>query len=537
MKLVLIGDVRSADGFHAGDGAMVEAAVDHLRRRGADEVVVLPKVGVPGREALVSDLVRDRYLDHSTPEAASLRPVAEQVASSDGLVVCGGGNLNSVWPGHLYDRAALVGMARAAGVPVVVTGQTLGPLLTARHRAVLAELLAGAGYVGVRERASVQVAHELVPDHRGVRLTLDDAAFAEPGPVAERGRYVALTVDPDGDGSGEAWGERIARFVALARELHLISGLPVRFVPHVGVIGDDATGDVAVGMELRERLGESWFEVAPLGPVADLVAEAAGAAAVVSTRYHPLVFALSAGVPCLGITADAYTSVKVRGALAHAGLDGWALPTEAVATGVVAELFDELWSRRQEIGKHLDAHVPTWRDAAARHWDQVWETLRGRPLEEAVPDPAPTVLAPELPGLAALQATVDALQRQAAEADLRWRGSFAEAEGYAQVLRDVVAARETEIDGLTALVAEQAGLADRVRDAEGSAEAARRLAADVRRRSDEAFADVERLTRELAEAEAEAARHREHVEILYATRTMRWTAGARSVWQRIRRRG
>ncbi|MFW7397198.1 MAG: polysaccharide pyruvyl transferase family protein, partial [Rothia mucilaginosa] len=53
---------------------------------------------------------------------------ADAIATMDAVVVSGGGNLNSRYGWLLYERAAAVRAAEHAGVPVYVTGQSLGPV-------------------------------------------------------------------------------------------------------------------------------------------------------------------------------------------------------------------------------------------------------------------------------------------------------------------------------------------------------------------------------------------------------------------------
>ena len=89
-------------------------------------------------------------------------------------MIAGGGNLASTWPLHVYERAALAGIAARLGRPLVVSGQTLGPTLLGRDRELVGELLRSARLVGVRESSSHALAAEL-----GVaaRVGVDDASF------------------------------------------------------------------------------------------------------------------------------------------------------------------------------------------------------------------------------------------------------------------------------------------------------------------------------------------------------------------------
>src|ERR671912_382735 len=76
------------------------------------------------------------------------------VAAADGVLIAGGGNLASTWPLHVYERAALAGIAARLSRPLVVSGQTLGPDLRGRDRDLVRGLLHSAALVGVRESAS-----------------------------------------------------------------------------------------------------------------------------------------------------------------------------------------------------------------------------------------------------------------------------------------------------------------------------------------------------------------------------------------------
>ena len=175
MRVVALGDVGVIDDMmHIGDEAMFQAAHDELAARGATLVAVS---SVPDETAArygVDAVRRIRFdgLDRAASEqrldavlalaegrdtlAADdrARAVVAAVAAADGVLIAGGGNLASTWPLHVYERAALAGIAARLGRPLVVSGQTLGPDLRGRDRELVAELLRSARLVGVRESAS-----------------------------------------------------------------------------------------------------------------------------------------------------------------------------------------------------------------------------------------------------------------------------------------------------------------------------------------------------------------------------------------------
>jgi polysaccharide pyruvyl transferase WcaK-like protein len=102
---------------------------------------------------------------------------------------------------------------------------------------------------------------------------------------------------------------------------------------------------------------------------------ARGAAFVVTSRYHPAVFAASGAVPILGIPVDGYTDVKLRGALAVAGQDGVVSLPELVGGAGIAR-FESLWGERDAIRARGVERVAAARLAATGWWDRVAETVK-----------------------------------------------------------------------------------------------------------------------------------------------------------------
>ncbi|HMO11364.1 MAG TPA: polysaccharide pyruvyl transferase family protein, partial [Actinotalea sp.] len=188
MKIVVLGDIGNST-YHAGDELMARAAVDELSRR--SELVAtaisadaarsramygwptVARIGFAGmstesREARLEAIDRAAGGDAGAlPWGDPAWDVIHSVADSDAVLITGGGNLNSVWPEHIYERAALARLAAAFARPLVVTGQTVGPHLTARHGELVGEVVTSAVLVGVRELASREICLRLgVPPHK-----------------------------------------------------------------------------------------------------------------------------------------------------------------------------------------------------------------------------------------------------------------------------------------------------------------------------------------------------------------------------------
>jgi polysaccharide pyruvyl transferase WcaK-like protein len=343
MHLVLIGDIGPLDGMiHIGDEAMFDEAVRQLRRRGVDQITAISSNPADTTARYGVSAVLPMGRGGSADDLRSL------VADADGVLVTGGGNLSSVWPTHIVERSTLAQIATEQERPFVLSGQTIGPVLTGDGREMVARMLASARLVGLREAASAAlVAGMGVPAAR-MAHTVDDASFLADG----REQPTALDA-------------------RLLDEVVAQTGLELVFHAHFASMREgDSRGDSAVHDAVAARLRTSRVRVAPTTDIPSSARLARGAALVVSSRYHPAVFAGPGGVPTIGIPVDQYTDVKLRGALGAFGQSG-IVPLTAVLEGHGAEAVREVWDAREvtrERGIHLAEQVRPDSDA---WWDRV----------------------------------------------------------------------------------------------------------------------------------------------------------------------
>ncbi|TGO03832.1 Pyruvyl-transferase [Serinibacter arcticus] len=395
--MLMIGDVGVIDDMiHIGDEAMFEAAGDELTARGAvvTGISSVPqettaRYGMPavgrigfdglGREAAEARLAAVWEIAAGRPALAAEDPalaVVDAVAAADGVVVAGGGNLASTWPLHVYERAALGGIAARTGTPLVVSGQTLGPSLTGRDRDLVAGLLREARLAGVREAASHRLAADL-----GVRarLGVDDASFVGlPGASGASGAFGVSASTAERTGvlvslslslGGAPRDETVARIATLVDEAVDAVGAPARFHAHYGPLtGGAPRGDAVLHEEVRARM-RTASSVVPSGDSRSSAQLARSSALLITGRYHPAVFAAPGGVPVLGLVTDEYTATKQRGALAHWGQDA-VVPITAADSGGVAQLH-ALVRRREEIAEEAARRLPPHRADTAAWWDEI----------------------------------------------------------------------------------------------------------------------------------------------------------------------
>ena len=267
---------------------------------------------------------------------------ADAIATMDAVVVSGGGNLNSRYGWLLYERAAAVRAAEHAGVPVYVTGQSLGPVLNPEDAQVLERMLRTAHSVTVRERSSLAWCRE-----RGIdaRLSVDDATDYSVASPERTLHYV------EGMSAGQALDELPEHYVCVtvnectdqqAQQIaRLLDGMwrehgyaPV-FLSHYGDPQDPASGDIQAHQRIAKRLSTSTpATLLPILHADQSVTVHRGAAFTLTSRYHPAVFSAAAGIPVLALIPDAFTQMRVGGALSLYGLGEFTLPLGMLAGGV-----------------------------------------------------------------------------------------------------------------------------------------------------------------------------------------------------------
>ena len=267
---------------------------------------------------------------------------ADAIAAMDAVVVSGGGNLNSRYGWLLYERAAAVRAAEHAGVPVYVTGQSLGPVLSPEDAQVLERMLRTARSVTVREHSSLAWCRE-----RGIdaRLSVDDATdylaaspartlhYAE-GVSAGQAldelpeRYVCVTVNE----CTEQQAQQLARLLDNMWREH---GYAPVFLSHYGDPQNPESGDIQVHQRIAEQLSPSTpATLLPILHADQSITVHCGAAFTLTSRYHPAVFSAAAGIPVLALVPDAFTQMRVGGALSQYGLGEFTLPLGMLAGGV-----------------------------------------------------------------------------------------------------------------------------------------------------------------------------------------------------------
>jgi colanic acid/amylovoran biosynthesis protein len=283
----------------------------------------------------------------SPSEAAEVRSFLEAAETADLVLWSGGGYLNDTFSTHTAMAMDLIRRCQRNAVPTALMGQGIGPLadetLIWRARAALPLV----DRVALREsRAGLPLLTRLgVPSER-VTVTGDDAiepAFAE--------RRSSL-------GAALGFNVRVSRYSNLDAEVlrRLRSGLERA----AAEIGAEVLG-IPISLAPGESDAESLCDFFEENPSAvrdlqavrspeDVIRRIGECRVVVTGSYHAGVFALSQGIPVVGLSRSRYYADKFLG-LAEAFGNGCRvlLLDQADPHGELPSQVRELWERADDL--------------------------------------------------------------------------------------------------------------------------------------------------------------------------------------------
>lgn len=292
------------------------------------------------------------------------RIFAEALLNADLLLFSGRGGLTDAFPEETAAMLTELEIAARIGLPVALVGQGIGPLEDRRAQKRMASALLGVAFTSLREGriapdllASIGVARERVA------VTGDDAIE-----LAFRGR-------PDRLGGAVGLNVRVADYAGVASEAATQVGAAVG--RKARELGADV---VPIAISSHPHENES-AALRGAGAPSDAIAtpasaiDAAGRCRVaVVGSYHAAVFALSQGVPVVGLATSPYYIDKLLGLRERFGEGCKVLRTDGDARGatldaIIAEL-DRQWSTaptlREELLEAAERQVELSRAAHAR---------------------------------------------------------------------------------------------------------------------------------------------------------------------------
>jgi polysaccharide pyruvyl transferase CsaB len=278
-----------------------------------------------------------------------LGQLQESVRWSTLVIVGGGGLWQDYWgfdpleflggrPGGIAGYGTPILLAHLLGKPSAILGAGVGPLREESSREAVRDLAQLAAFVSARDTASRHLLVEcgVPPDHVHIGA---DLAFLQ-GPLqphslpallsGSKPPVLGVSLRP-WDGAGSGWQGEVIRALVVWQGL---TGGSVLLVPlHESTIPveDDRTLADRMARDMSETGG---VRVAPAGLAPrERLGLLASADVVLAMRYHAVVAALQAGVPCVGLAYDS----KVRSLMDEAAVGNQALSLDDLSASVLVE--------------------------------------------------------------------------------------------------------------------------------------------------------------------------------------------------------
>lgn len=334
-------------------------------------------------------------LAHALKRAASGRGSAwpdaaaffEAVAGADAVIATGGGYFADHFHEHADKVLATLGVAQGLGLPTAMFGAGLGPMDRADLRQLAAPVLRGLDVLALREgEVGPRVLEGLAAESGGGVIehvvTGDDAI--EPAADAARVRHERgdergndIGVNLRIAGHSQVPDDAPPRVAATLTELARRHGATLVTVPircHLSP-GNDVDAARATFGDIADHIAARRAELPE-----DLYPAITRCRVMVTGSYHAAVFALSMGVPAIGLSSSDYYDAKLGGLARMFGLgmevlDLRAPDLPARLSETVDRLWDEASALREPLAAAAASQVTRSRDAYQQFFDLVQERL------------------------------------------------------------------------------------------------------------------------------------------------------------------
>lgn len=335
--------------------------------------------------------------------------IINELSSSQLLFNNGGGNINTLLHGELYKQTLTILAASAMRVPVILSGQTIGPITRKLDAWVTRWALNSAQLITLRDSnisaqrlKNIGVSKPLVVD------TADDAIGL---PMLSKQETIELIIE----NGGEHWLNLESDIVAVMnmngyfkamgktsihemhKEICLLANLgdmlvqsfnaKILLVPtDVNRSSDDRP--LLLHLKHAMQFNERAFVVMKEYEAIRCKSLIGLGDCAIGVRYHFVVFATSAGVPCIGLANGLYQKTKLRGVLGLYDLEEFFIceDMDKVQLSVLQQATKRLVLNRHEISSHLkERTVQLEQNSLLSIWHAVTilsDEMKFRPLEQ-----------------------------------------------------------------------------------------------------------------------------------------------------------
>jgi colanic acid/amylovoran biosynthesis protein len=327
-----------------------------------------------------------RWLGLTLPIPRTWRPALEVLAESDMQVCVGGGYLRA--KGNHASTIILmllfhqIWLAKLLGKPVYLYAQSFGPYPKPVQRLIAAWGLRQADLALVRESKSKDLLRRLgVPSERVFEVP-DSAFMFKPRVDADIKTLLGATKGEVVVGvTMRTWLPAKAQAKYEQEMATLIDRITGRYGYKVAIIAqvtleEQNDDDRVVSRRVYARCRQkdrvvlldrrfSHYEIKSVFANLDYL---------IGTRFHSVIFAVTAGVPAVAIEYEHKTS----GIMQDLDLGQWVVPMEDVTADRVAGLFNQLVQGHDDYVRHLTARMPAYTAKASEAARLIKESYLGK---------------------------------------------------------------------------------------------------------------------------------------------------------------
>lgn len=295
----------------------------------------------------------------------ALKHFLDTLKCSDLLFFVGGGYLTSIWSFNLRSQCLTIILSRIFEKPVILSGQTIGPFHGLFDRLIARYALNQVNLITLREKFSGLNLRNLGITKPLIQVTADDSVTL---PSADQTNFEVI-MENEGikiqrpligmNIIGLHYLKKFKAKMNKARKLlaniadKLIDkyGATILFVPlqYGGDSDVPPSLDVLQLMRNKDRafiISQQYDEKV----IKDIVGQMDLA---IGFRYHFNIFAVTSGVPAIGIYLDNYYSIKIKGLFDLIDQPKNAINIEEATLDKVMEMVREIFSNKEQISNSL----------------------------------------------------------------------------------------------------------------------------------------------------------------------------------------
>lgn len=240
-----------------------------------------------------------------------------QLAQARLLYFCGGGYLTGATTSRLWEGILLCRLAKCFGVPVAMSGQTIGVWNGPLERKFAHWGFKDVGVIGLRDdEDSLKALAEIGISGDHVLLTHDDALFCEKSADRQvEGRYIAVNFHYWGVGE-KARKEILGKIHDAIARARAATGAEKAVFLAMHKSDMKSFGDYQSAYQ-----DEALHALSAVGKFREIRRAIADAELLVTMKHHPIIFACGEGTPVVALCWSAYYLHKNRGAMGQYGVE------------------------------------------------------------------------------------------------------------------------------------------------------------------------------------------------------------------------